>query len=193
MTRLIDANDLKGAIMKLPNDNSRYYYTGDLLDRERVLDEIDNAPTVEEIENEVNCILTMFGKCSYNKTGCSDCEIKDKIRKALNERPQGEWIEESSETGALGIKYTWVRCNQCDWSNSLIIPKNFCPNCGADMKRRMTDKISSKDFIKAFGNGVKDNREITQISKEKLPVPNCGGYALGWCKGCKNTNCPWRR
>lgn len=50
MTRLIDANDLKEAIMKLPNDNSRYYYTGDLLDRERVLDEIDNAPTVEEIE-----------------------------------------------------------------------------------------------------------------------------------------------
>ena len=27
------------------------------------------------------------------------------------DRPQGEWIEESSETGALGVKYTWVRCN----------------------------------------------------------------------------------
>ena len=25
----------------------------------------------------------------------------------------------------------------------------------------MKDKISSEDFIKAFGNGVKDNREIT--------------------------------
>lgn len=30
-------------------------------------------------------------------------------------------------------------------------------------------------------------------NKEKLSVPNCGGYALGWCRGCKNTNCPWRR
>lgn len=28
----------------------------------------------------------------------------------------------------------------------------------------MTDKVSSEDFIKAFGNGVKDNREIIQIS-----------------------------
>ena len=30
-------------------------------------------------------------------------------------------------------------------------------------------------------------------TNEKMPVPNCGGYALGWCKGCKNTNCPWRK
>ena len=49
-------------------------------------------------------------------------------------RPKGEWVEENSETGALGIKYTWYKCNQCDWSNSLVIPRNFCPNCGADMR-----------------------------------------------------------
>ena len=30
----------------------------------------------------------------------------------------------------------------------------------------MKDKVSSEGFIKAFGNGVKDNREITQISDE---------------------------
>lgn len=52
-------------------------------------DLIDKAPTVEVPENEVNCVLTLFGKCSYNETGCSDCELKDKIRKALKERPQG--------------------------------------------------------------------------------------------------------
>ena len=50
---------------------------------------IDNTPTVEVPDNAVNCVLTMFGECSYNKTGCGNCEIKDKIRKALdNERPQ---------------------------------------------------------------------------------------------------------
>ena len=49
-------------------------------------------------------------------------------------RPQGKWLEESSETGALGIKYTWVRCNRCGWDNSLVIPKNFCPNCGCIME-----------------------------------------------------------
>lgn len=57
----------------------------------QIMHDIDNAPTVEVPENEVNCVLTMFGKCSYNETGCSDCEIKDKIRKALNERPHNKW------------------------------------------------------------------------------------------------------
>ena len=51
-------------------------------------------------------------------------------------RPKGEWIEGNSETGALGIKYTWFRCNQCGWNSSLVIPKNFCPNCGADMRTK---------------------------------------------------------
>ena len=64
---------------------------------------IDNAPTVEVPENTVNCVLTMFGKCSYNETGCSDCEIKDKIRKALNTRPQGYWID----------KRLYNECSEC--------------------------------------------------------------------------------
>jgi rubrerythrin len=55
-------------------------------------------------------------------------------------RPHGEWIEESSETGALGIKYTWVKCNQCGWNSSLVIPKNYCPNCGADMRKEASDE-----------------------------------------------------
>ena len=57
-----------------------------------VVQSLKDVPTVEVPENAVNCVLTMFGKCSYNETGCSDCEIKDKIRKALSERPQGKWI-----------------------------------------------------------------------------------------------------
>ena len=53
--------------------------------------------------------------------------------KAEYQRPQGEWIEENTETGALGIKYTWFKCSQCGWDSSLVIPNNFCPNCGAKM------------------------------------------------------------
>jgi len=43
----ISREALKEAISELPNDNPSYYYTGDLLDRERVLDEIDNAQPVQ--------------------------------------------------------------------------------------------------------------------------------------------------
>ena len=49
-------------------------------------------------------------------------------------RPQGEWIKEGTEIGAFGIKYTWNKCSKCGWSSSLVLPKNFCPNCGADMR-----------------------------------------------------------
>ena len=33
--------------------------------------------------NEYNCIMTMFGECSYAETGCGDCAVVEKVRKAL--------------------------------------------------------------------------------------------------------------
>ncbi len=53
---------------------------------------------------------------------------------AVEERPTGEWIvSEGEEVGALGIRYRTYTCPSCGWSNALIIPRNFCPNCGAKM------------------------------------------------------------
>lgn len=50
------------------------------------------------------------------------------------ERPQGEWIITGEEQGALGIIYKIRKCDKCGWEHSLIIPNNFCPKCGADMR-----------------------------------------------------------
>ena len=36
------------------------------------------------------CMLTMFGECSYRKTGCSDCTIKMNIIKALKQYAECE-------------------------------------------------------------------------------------------------------
>ena len=88
---------------------------------------IKNTPTVEVPENEVNCVLTMFGKCSYNETGCSDCAIKDKIRKALSERPQGKLIPTYRAEEYYGEVF---KCSVC---GEIEFDCNFCPNCGADM------------------------------------------------------------
>lgn len=81
--RLIDADELKKCKFTTQHANGVEIEDIDVVS----VASINNAPTVELPENAVNCVLTMFGKCSYNKTGCSDCEIKDKIRKALSERP----------------------------------------------------------------------------------------------------------
>ena len=45
----------------------------------------------------------------------------------------GRWISGHEETGALGITYTEKICSNCGWSHSLVIPKNYCPNCGIKM------------------------------------------------------------
>ena len=57
-----------------------------------------NFSTAVEIEdipiygNEHNCMMTIFGECSYAETGCGDCAVVEKVRKALSaDRPQ-EWI-----------------------------------------------------------------------------------------------------
>lgn len=44
---------------------------------------VDNAPTIGV---EPDCTLKQFGKCNYNETGCSDCFIKERIRRALDEK-----------------------------------------------------------------------------------------------------------
>ena len=94
-------------------------------------------PGIEVPENAVNCVLTMFGKCSYNKTGCSDCEIKEKIRKALeNEPKKGEWIKVNPEIRG----YTdFFRCSTCLAIIQLgrltkACDYIFCPYCSADMR-----------------------------------------------------------
>lgn len=78
-----------------------------------------------------NCIHV--GVCHYIMYGGSD-EIEE-CRHFEEERPQGEWICKGTEQGALGIQYEIKQCNKCGFEHSLCIPKNFCPNCGADFTK----------------------------------------------------------
>ena len=70
---------------------------------------IDNAPTVEEK--------------SY-AMGYQD-GAEDGLDGII---PQGEWI--THQTGML----LWEECNQCH-AQVGTIGMNFCPNCGADMRK----------------------------------------------------------
>ena len=129
---LISRNALREALSQMPYN--------DYDDLTRTENLIDNAPTIEVPENAVNCVLTMFGKCSYNETGCSDCEIKDKIRKALSEEPQGEWIarEDMDYLDENKVVHNHFECNKCglvhDFIDGHTSQYNFCPQCGADMR-----------------------------------------------------------
>lgn len=57
-----------------------------------------------------------------------------RIRKLPPVTPQpktGKW--NTFELFQGGIKETWYECPKCKWSNALLIPRNYCPNCGAKM------------------------------------------------------------
>ena len=51
-------------------------------------------------------------------------------------RPRGEWIEREHED-ARG-NYKLFHCSRCDEPNAR--KKNYCPNCGADMRERKRGK-----------------------------------------------------
>ena len=39
-----------------------------------------------------------------------------------------------------GIKEEWLECSECKWSNALVIPRNYCPKCGARMMEKEDDE-----------------------------------------------------
>lgn len=44
-------------------------------------------------------------------------------------RISGHWIDHKDERGE---KYH--KCSECGWDHALVIPRNYCPRCGADMR-----------------------------------------------------------
>ena len=45
----------------------------------------------------------------------------------------GKWLIHKAYQG--GIEEKWFQCSKCGWENALLIPRNFCPNCGTTMKK----------------------------------------------------------
>ena len=62
----------------------------------------------------------------------------------IEARPKGEWIkhEAKSEIAGLGIDFypTEYECSCCGLKEQMYFinskPHNYCPNCGADMRKR---------------------------------------------------------
>lgn len=128
--RLIDANALRADfvdryhkaedwIVKAKDEEikTRAEATRDFIGE--VIMTIDNAPTVELTETEVQEVLNK--RCMT--------AVANEYLIALHgktERPQGEW----EKIGEIGLAY---KCNRCGEVN--VVSTNFCPNCGVDMRK----------------------------------------------------------
>ena len=111
MMRLIDADALKEAVN-----------TKKVVGRFNTIQLIDNAPTVEYTFEE-----------AFQKTVCEQ-------RSYCPQRPHGKWKETGYKTGALGITYQQTQCSNCGWEYALPMWWNFCPNCGAEMRKEAEDE-----------------------------------------------------
>jgi len=126
--RLIDADK----IIKWADDSVAQYggtYSTDMLNMFGLFKHIiDNAPTVEPT----------FGV--FKSICCEDCD--------KNARPQGEWIFERMK----GRTYSdFVFCSECQKPNGFY-ETNFCPNCGAEMKRKPRDCEHCKHYVERDGS-----------------------------------------
>ena len=85
---------------------------------------------IEALTAMESCVLTQFGECSYSETGCSDCEIKEKIRKALEK--QTPMSVQSVTDRTWGIEEQQPVCPECD---SYLTRTVFIPIDGTEGKK----------------------------------------------------------
>lgn len=114
--RLIDADLLGLTDMEIFMCNGDYKEALKML-----LDKIEHAPAIDPDPSEEDEELDFVQK-------------HKKLPIILETRDKAHWIEVGREEGALGIEYKCYRCSKCGWESSLPIPRNFCPECGSDMK-----------------------------------------------------------
>lgn len=73
------------------------------------------------------------------RCGIELCEAVDMAIKALQEpeRKKGKWISELKDDGD-----SLLRCSICNYPVSYFWGRtNFCPECGADLRRKNNGKI----------------------------------------------------
>ena len=90
-------------------------------------------------ENEENKVemKTKFCKHCGDEDYCSDCHSDHSLFEHY-ERPTGRWTSEDFDE--------WYECSNCLKGDTYFdgLP-NFCPNCGADMRRDHRVKSNKKN------------------------------------------------
>ena len=90
----------------------------------------DNMSNEEVIEVLKGIVFNSFDRTTRKERQALDFAIK-----ALEERPQGEWIEVGDNQPYSKDKL--YGCSKCGFGGYLLSDTknvNFCPNCGADMR-----------------------------------------------------------
>ena len=117
----ISREALKKTISELPNANPSYGHKCDVVDRQDVLDEINDAQAVE------HSLLPLSSEADNAYMRGYEVGKAEGIMKAST-RPKGEYIS---------VDKLFAKCSICG-NLTRVLKKynmpNFCPACGADMR-----------------------------------------------------------
>ena len=113
--RMIDADSFKEDLLKLWDYSTVDGVTATTV-LKQVISDLDNAPTVEAYTPE------------------QVKELVDLNKKLSEERPQGEWIFNTSFWSCSVCKNSVKTIGYCGDKKFMNEFFKFCPNCGADMR-----------------------------------------------------------
>lgn len=140
-----------GAILKVPKGQDPYDVIGQYIQNhitaiEDIIAtiELDGMTTNELFMADMHEDVYFYWKYDWWE-GEEDVALLDffPVSGAEPERKTGYWIDDGIDgCGAAMIEYRNLKCDKCGWSSSLIIPRNFCPNCG--------EKKDSKKIVSLF-------------------------------------------
>lgn len=70
---------------------------------------------------------------------------------------EGYWIPVDVEQCVPGIPYIWKKCSKCGFTHSLLIPDNYCPQCGSHNEGKYRPSI--KEFLETYDNSRRQSTE----------------------------------
>ena len=124
----LNKNDLKVIIKALEQEPCE-----DAISRKVVLNKIKEVCFSREKE-------WIDFRVSQGSNGQRDFIIKfiESLPPVTPKPKTGHW--NTYELAQGGINEKWLECSECMWSNALLIPRNYCPKCGARMMEKEDDK-----------------------------------------------------
>lgn len=117
-----------------------YNPSGDLISREALIREIGRTDEWYKGRSICDILDNAQAVPLPNEQIAWEQGYEAGLAQGKQDRPQGEWIITEELKGACNIVYKTRKCNKCGWEFSLVIPRNFCPNCGADMREAVRNE-----------------------------------------------------
>ena len=112
----------------------------DLIRREDAIDALNQCDDIRGYAyRQMHDALMEIPSVKPSDVDCWGCKC-GKI-----EPKQGKWIVYEGEWKDFDYYCPKCKCNQCGYEEELYIlnakPTNFCPNCGADMRKGADDEM----------------------------------------------------